>query len=457
MKLVNISGELIKKYNVKGSYYTSYPTVQRWSNEFDSASFVDAVEKSYEPEEKFPLCLYTHFPYCASLCYYCICHMQVSHNDNEKDEFLRYFLREIDMLRLLCDKKGLVPDVKEIHLGGGSPTYMNREQFDKLISKFETIVNMKDLEECALEIDIRTITQDDLFYYAEKGINRISFGVQDFQEDVQKAVNRVQPVELFKEIITPDIVKLFKGINFDLIYGLPLQTRDSFKETIEQVKEFSPARVSVYTNNYNPDQYKHHTAFKASDMPDEEEKTRMYLDAVESLLESGYEKIGIDHFAKKDDPLAIAKRNKTLHRSFMGYTVGRSYDLVGIGPSALSEFGSFYSQNVYENSNYFQAIEEGKFPTLRGYELNLDETIRREIMKRLLCHFSLDIRGFEKEHKIDFNGYFKSAIGELGVLAEDGLLEISNDAITVTPEGEFFVRHACRAFDKFESEEVLKI
>lgn len=440
---------LIEKYNVIGPYYTSYPAVGHWSKDFSHRDFIASLANSFEKNKKFPLSLYTHFPFCAKLCYFCICHMQVTNNRDKIDKFLTYFLKEIGMFRQFLDDYSLTPDVKEVHLGGGSPTHMDAEQFDRLVAHLETIVKFKDLNECALEIDIRTIKGEDLAYYHSKGINRISFGVQDFNPEVQEIINRVQPLELFRDILTPDVRERFQGVNFDLIYGMPRQTVESFHETIEIVRSLNPDRLSVYNYCHNPKNYKHQRIFREEELPSEEERTRMYVETVQNLLGSGYERIGIDHFAKSTDTLAIAKRDKTLHRSFMGYTVGRTDNLVGVGPSALSDFSRCYAQNVYENSDYYKALDQNVFPVFRGHIMQPDDIIRRELMNKLLCHFSLNFKEIEKKFEIDMKKYFACELEGLGGLIDDGLMELNNEGIKITPLGEFFVRNICRVFDRY--------
>lgn len=445
----NLDRDLIQKYNVMGPYYTSYPVVKNWSEETSGSDYRNYLKNSFSSQKEFPLNLYLHFPFCATLCYFCICHTQVTQDKEKIDRFVDYFCREIDMLCKFFDDHQLVPRVKEVHFGGGSPTLMNENQFNRLVSKLQAIVDFKQLDECALEIDVRTITREKMKYFHEKGINRISFGVQDFEHNVQKKINREQPVELFHEILKPQIRQLFKGINFDLIYGMPLQTRKTFHETIEIIKKLSPDRISVYNYFHNPDSYKQQSIFEEWELPSEEEKIRMGVDSAQNLLSSGYERIGIDHYAKSQDSLAIAKRNKTLQRSFMGYTVGRAGNLIGIGPSALSEFGSYYTQNVYTYSEYYQSLDRNEFPVFRGFVLSDDDVLRRDIMHRLLCHFQLDFKSIEETYDIDFTAYFQKELGHLRDLIEDGLIEISDKAIHVTSRGEFFVRHVCMAFDKY--------
>jgi len=447
--LNNFDYSMINKYNIAGSYYTSYPTVQQWSTEYTSQDHVGLLNDPNLQGKEFPLSLYLHFPFCAKLCYFCICHMKVTNNRSTMDDFLDYFCLEIDRLSQFFERNSLIPRIQDIHFGGGSPTHMDEKQFDRLVKKLESLVYLKDLKECALEIDIRTVNRDRMRYYHEKGISRISLGVQDFDAGVQQAVNRIQPQDLFENLLTSDIKNYFKGINFDLIFGLPLQTRKTFQKTMEIVKSFDPDRLSVYNYCHNPESYKHQLLIKDSQLPEEEEKTMMGVETVQDLLESGYERIGIDHFAKITDDLAQSKRDRTLHRSFMGYTVGRTETLIGIGPSALSAFPGGYAQNVYSFQNYRQALNDREFPVFRGYIMKREDLIRRDVMHQFLCHFFLDFKTIEEKYGINFRDYFKEELGSLDELVQDGLLELSVDAINVTSLGEFFVRHICKVFDKY--------
>jgi len=450
--LAQLNKALIEKYDVAGSYYAVYPPVGLWSENFSSLDYVEVLKNLESVKEGYPLSLYVHFPFCAFQCYYCNCFSLVTRDNKRIQEFLSYLFLEIDLIKDIFKKYSVEVNIKEIHLGGGSPSIIERKEFDQLIDKLQSLVNIEDLAEFSLEIDPRTVNQEKMEYYRDKGISRISFGVQDFDPRVQKAINRLQPFELVKKLSKPEIRNLFKGLNLDLIYGLPLQTRESFRKTIELTKEISPDRLSVYTMGYRPDIIKHNRLIKESEIPAPFEKTMMWKDALSNLVENGYERIGLDHFAKSTDDLAKAMRNKTMHRNGIGFTPGRCHDNIGIGPSALSVIGKYKFQNTYSLKDYYAAVSSKKFSIIRGYKLNNDDLIRREIMFNILSYYSLCFQDIEAKYNIRFKAYFEKELTSdlLKELVKDGLVEILDNRIDATPLGKFFLRNLCYVFDNLE-------
>ena len=445
---INISNDLIKKYNVSGSYYTSYPVLSEWSNDFSCQDFASALKMLCTSKNNNPLFLYVHFPFCAKQCYYCICNSIITQGHHETQKYLDYLLHEIDLLINFFEEYSFTPDFKMIHLGGGTPNLMNENEFDTLIEKIKTFVRIEDINEFVIEVDPRTATKEKLKYYSEKGINRLSFGIQDFNPNVQKAINRIQSPEKVEQLLSPDIKKLFKSINFDILYGLPLQSRESFRKTMEIVLKINPDRITLLKYAHMPNIRKHQNFIREEDMPDYVEGQRIFIETVDYLLDNGYEHVGIDHFARPHDNLAKAMKNKTLWRNFIGFTPGGIHNIIGIGPTSTSSFNDFYVQNVYNLSEYYGSIDENKFPVLRGYKLNADDLIRREIINKIVCYGILNFKDIERMFDIKFNKYFKYEISMLDDLIKDGFLLLDDESITVTSPGRIFIRHICKVFDK---------
>lgn len=449
----------LDKFNENGPYYTSYPTLGFWSNDFGHDHYVKALESFFSKEgEDAPLALYIHIPFCARLCWYCLCNIIISNNRERIQGFLNYLLREIDMLHDFLKERGITPNIREVHLGGGTPSHLDNGQFAQLIDKLESLVNIKDSDELAMEIDPRTTNHENLKFFSEKGVSRISFGVQDFDPDVQKVINRVQPPEMVQALLSPEIRKCFTSVNFDLLYGLPLQTRDTFRKTVEIVKGLSPERITLLKYAHVPDIRKHMKLIKESDLPDADELPMMFTESVEAFLDCGYEWVGIDNFAKKSDKLATAVRNKTLGRDFNGWTTGKAKHLIGLGPTTTCAFGDYYCQSVYSTEDYYRSIEAGKFPILRGYRINRDDLIRRDVIFKLLCAQGLRMEETERKYDIEFWEYFGDEISTLNDgFVRDGMVELEEDAITITHLGRFFVRNMCKVFDNFVKDRPYKI
>ena len=450
---------LLNKFNESGPYYTSYPPLSGWVEAFGHDDYVCALKDFFSSEGKnAPIHLYVHIPFCAKLCYYCICNIAIS-NDREKiQEFLNYLLREVDMLREFFEKNSIRPNIREIHLGGGTPSHLYTDQFAQLTERLSALVDLRNLDEFAMEIDPRTTNKDNLRFYAGQGVKRISFGVQDFDAEVQKAINRVQPVEMIESLLTPDIRSLFGGLNFDLLFGLPLQTRETFRNTLKIVKRLSPDRITLLKYAHVPDVRKHMKAIRDSDLPPNDDLPLMFTEAVQTLLAEGYEWVGIDHFAKPTDDLGKAVRERTVWRNFNGFTPGRTNHLIGVGPTSTGAFGEYYSQNVFELHDYFKAIDEGKFPTFRGYRMKEDDVMRRDIMFRLLCDQSVNFDEIDAKYDINHREYFEYELVELrNNFIQNGVLEVSDNSVNITSLGRCFIRNVCRVFDTFTRDTNYKI
>ncbi len=450
---MSLTQALLEKYQAIGPYYSSYPPLGEWKEEFSPGAFEDALSRfcsEASPDEPNTYALYVHYPYCVKLCHFCICNLRVTGDKALKLRALKNISDEIGYFRRFMDSHPHRPVCREIHLGGGTPSYMDNEDFDRLIADIESLVDISSVDEFAMEIDPRTVTPESIGYYATKGINRISFGIQDFNPRVQEAVNRVQPIEHVRALLSPKIRSIYKSVNFDILYGLPLQTRDTFRETIDRVKEFMPDRITLIRYAHVPNIKKHMKLLNEDDIISEKEKILMFMETTKSLLNAGYEHVGIDNFALPTDSLGKAFRNKTVWRNFSGFTPGRVKNMIGVGPSATSIFSGVYSQNIYDISEYYLAVERGQCPPIeRGYALNRDDLIRREVILRIACDNFLKYESIEQTFEIDFQAYFKDEIQSLDEFVRDGLVERTDEMLSITPLGRFFVRHVCKLFDGF--------
>ena len=442
---------LLGKYNTElYSMYVEYPHKSLWSSCGDDANYRKTLRELLKGERRVPILLYVHIPFCPRLCYFCSCHTYATKDYGRVRRYLDLLFKEMELLAGFLAEHNLRPDVREIHLGGGSPTMLLPEDFDRLLRRLGNLADMRHLDELAMEIDPRYVSRDHLLYYRDRGVNRISFGVQDFDPDVQEAVGRVQPPELLEKLLTPDIRQLFSSINFDVMWGLPRQTRKTFRETIETVLRFSPDRISLLLLHYAPEVKKNQQMMKASQFPGHEERTALFLDAVRTLTEEGYVRVGFDHFAKPTDAVAAALKNGEICWNSLGYTPGRYVDVLGIGTGSSSRLTNhYYSQNVYDQKVYEESLENGRFPLLREYELTSDDVVRRDIMHRLRSYFRVDRQEIEDRHGISFNGTFAPELESLRPFIEDGLIADDGRSIEMTEQGKLFTTLVCRVFDKY--------
>lgn len=441
------SMELIKKYDRRGSFYTDYPALGLWEERFTSDDYERSFAELAAAGPERPLFFYVHYPYCPKQCMYCMCFSEISQSKEKNAHFLSYTSREVDLMLKTFAKLSFTPNIKKIHFGGGSPSYLDQAEFDQLLAQLKRLIDFSKVEEIAIEVDPRTVTAEKMLYYADRGINRISLGVQEFDLAVQKAINRVQPVEMIEGIMTPEVRRHFKSYNFDIIYGLPRQTRESFKKTMDEVRRLRPDRMGVCILGWRPDIFKHQRVIKESELPSLEDGNLMNFDAIEALVADGYERIGIDHYALPTEDLAVAARTRTLHRSAMGYNPGECIDSIGIGPSGMNRVLNYYFQRPYKVSDYFAAIDQDKFPILRGYALTRDMEIRRQVMEDIICYSKIDFPIIEQAWNIRFREYFAEDLAQLAELEGDGIVTIEDQAVKVTEVGRFFHRHVCQAFD----------
>jgi oxygen-independent coproporphyrinogen-3 oxidase len=448
-RFASLTPELIEKYSVQGPYYTSYPTGRQWTGDFGPDDFRRGLEELLRSDPNVPLSLYLHIPFCKRRCRFCFCFAEVTRSREKIDEFLGVLFEEIRLLRRLFDALGAEPNIREIHLGGGSPSYLEIDQLKTLIEHLRPLVNVESLDEFTLETDAITVTSDKLLACREMGINRLSFGIQDFDEQVQKAIGRVQSPQLIGELMTPEVRRSFRSINFDLMYGLPFQTRASIRETIAKVVDLSPARAAMYNYFHMPEMYPNQGAICQADLPGMEEKTLIFADAAAAFVRSGYEFIGIDHFSRPTDDLARARSAGTLLRHFMGYTAGRTPHLLGLGPTSISGFGDCYAHNTYSLDEYRQAIHAGKLPLLRGYRMTEDDKIRWAVISRFLAYMSVEFGDIGERFGIDCRSYFADELADLDPFVGDGLVVRSEEGFAATELGVLFARHVCALFDRY--------
>ena len=447
---------LSKKYNITGFMYTEYPHKSFWSSEFGGPGYKAALGRLFSENKQTPFLLYVHIPFCEQLCWFCTCHMLITKEYDKVTGYLPWLYREIDLLRRFFDDEGVKPNFREIHLGGGSPTFVNEKDFDTLIEKLGTIADLKSLDELALEIDPRKVDKDKMHYYQSKGINRISFGVQDFDLEVQKAINRVQPAELIENLLTSEVRGLFRnGVNFDLICGLPHQTPETIRKTCERVAEMSPDRVCLNYLHYSPQFAPHQRIMldgrngRPGELPNFHERKLIFLEALKTLTEKGFVRTGYDHFAKPTDAVAQAMQEGKMQWNSLGVTAGRYADVIGIGVSSLSTLGDSYAQNFYELQDYQTALTKEELPIYRGWRLGEDDRLRRTVIHTLRNFFFLDFREIEKRYGIVFKEYFKEELVTLQEFVRDGIVELTDTTLTITELGHQFANLVARDFDKF--------
>jgi oxygen-independent coproporphyrinogen-3 oxidase len=446
MRIENVDIELLKKYDRPGPRYTSYPPAPAFSKDFGPDDYKDAIIENNRENPTNVLSLYFHIPFCDTLCYFCGCNMLVTHNRATIRKYLDYLKREVEMV---CEFLSSGRKVTQLHWGGGTPSYLNPDEIKELGDFINERFEFVDDPEVGVEIDPRGLTYEHMKAFREVGFNRISMGVQDFDPRVQKAVNRIQPEEITRQAIDWARELGFKSINLDLIYGLPFQTVESFEKTLNKVIELSPERLAVFNFAYVPWLKPHQRVIKKEDLPTPDVKLKILKMTIEKLTEAGYVYIGMDHFAKPDDELAIAQREKTLYRNFQGYSTRAGADLYAFGMSAISQFQNIYAQNYKELKDYYSRIDEGKFPTAVGYRMSQDDIIRKHVIMRLMCDMELTKSEVEEKFNIKFDDYFADSIQKLNEFVEDGLVELSGDKIKVSLMGRLVIRNIAMCFDAY--------
>ena len=438
---------LIQRLSQSGPRYTSYPTADRFSDQFSSRDYLHAVNHLHARGARHPLSLYIHIPFCDTVCYYCGCNKIVTKNRDKAITYLDYLKRELAMQGKLFAGFN---QVEQLHFGGGTPTYLSDTQMGDLMQHLRRWFSFVDdtKGEYSIEVDPRSVTAARIHTLRAQGFNRISLGVQDFDEQVQRAVNRIQPEQTTLDTIQAARDAGFRSISIDLIYGLPKQTLVSIAETLTKVIAANPDRIAVYHYAHLPHIFKPQRRIAEDDLPSSDIKLEMLGLCIRQLNAAGYVYIGMDHFAKPDDELAVAQRQGLLHRNFQGYSTHAESDLIACGVSAISSVGMCYSQNTKTLDDYYDRLDQGELPIVRGYQLTMDDVLRRFIIQRLMCNFELSIRSLEQAYPIKFDSYFRLELEALDELRAMGLLTIDSEWIEVTLKGRLLIRNVCMVFDR---------
>ncbi|MEN6576886.1 MAG: oxygen-independent coproporphyrinogen III oxidase [Phycisphaerales bacterium] len=439
--------DLIGLFSEPGPYYTSYPTLSQWTQACGREEFARAI--AAPGGVRASTTLYVHFPFCPRLCYYCICNATISTDRERIRGYLQLLLRNLDLLFAGLDRSGLIETIQSVHIGGGSPSFMEPQEFLALANKIKSVVGRDRIEEFAVEVDPRTADEEKFDAYHEAGVNRLSFGIQDFDPAVQEAINRVHSFEDVQALLTPDLRHRFPSINFDILYGLPLQTRESFRRTIEQVIQLAPERVALLKYAHVPEQRKHQRILDAYARPLGDELAWLFFEALDALVEAGWEHIGIDNFAKHGDKLAIAKRRGTLGRTFNGFAPDRKNNIIGVGPTSTFQLDGHYFQNVYGLDEYMQDIASGQFPVLRGYRLSPEDRLRRHVIESLMCSGVVCYEETRDAYGIDFCTHFRRELEAMDTLVRKGVVEMRTEGLYVTQVGKGFLRNLCKVFDLY--------
>jgi oxygen-independent coproporphyrinogen-3 oxidase len=438
--------ELIKRYDKSGPRYTSYPTALELHEGFGDAEYRQHIAKSNAAGG--PLSLYFHIPFCDTVCFYCACNKVITKNRAHAVPYLESLYQEIAMQGALFDKNRVV---NQLHWGGGTPTFLSFEQMQKLMTVTRQHFNLRDDDqgEYSIEVDPRETNDSTIAQLRELGFNRVSLGLQDFDPAVQKAVNRLQSKEQTFAVLEAARQHGFRSTNIDLIYGLPLQTEQSFATTLDQVLAYAPDRFSIFNYAHMPSRFKTQRQINEADLPTPAIKLEILQMVGQKLSDAGYVYIGMDHFAKPDDELAVAQREGKLYRNFQGYSTHSDCDLVGLGVTSIGRVGDAYMQNYKELDEYQACVTSGKLPVFRGVDLDEDDKLRRAVITQLICHFDLNFKKIEAEFNIDFAGYFADELQNLQAMQVDGLLSLNAEGINVLPGGRLLIRNICMVFDKY--------
>lgn len=443
---IELSEELIRKFDKSGPRYTSYPTADRFTTGFTEQSYITYLEQRAGRTDNPLLSLYLHLPFCESLCYFCACNKIITKDHSRTTEYLRYLEKE---MALVAARIGPDRLTSQLHLGGGTPTFFSSDELRQLMAMIRQHFTFTDDAELGVEIDPRTVKPETLAVLAELGFNRNSFGVQDFDPAVQQAVNRIQPFSMVEAAVKESRKAHFQSVNADLIYGLPKQNIDSFGRTLDSLIALAPDRIALYNYAHLPSRFKAQRQIIEADLPSAEERLQIFLMSTRRLLDAGYIYIGLDHFSRPDDELNKARQDQSLHRNFQGYTTRSECDLIGFGVSAIGKVGDSYSQSVRTIKEYYQLLDEGKLPVEKGIALDKDDLLRRDVIMTLMCSMPLSIAKTNAAYGIDFTTYFAEEIAQLRQYEEVGFITIDADAIRVTPKGRLFVRAVAMTFDKY--------
>ena len=446
--------DLIHRYNHSGPRYTSYPTAVQFDSSFDIQKYHQNAQTSASSIK--PLSLYFHIPFCSHVCYYCACNKIVTKHRDRSNIYLEYLFREIEMQSALYSHE---QRVEQLHFGGGTPTFLSREQITDLMGHISQHFQLthSDTADYSIELDPREVDWPMMSTLRDLGFNRISMGVQDLNPIVQKAVNRVQPESMIQSVLDASRAMAFRSVHMDLIYGLPFQTTNSFMETIDRVIDMAPDRLSLFNYAHLPHRFKPQRRINDQDLPTPEMKLEILQQATEKLLDQGYIYIGMDHFALPDDELAISQEEGTLHRNFQGYTTHSHCDLIGMGVSSISQVGDTYIQNSTDEAQYYSMINEKQLPMVRGLKMTDDDKVRQAVITQLICHFKLRFSDIEEQFGIQFRDYFRDELARLKPMMADGLVSLSSDGLLeVLPKGKLLIRNICMQFDHYLNQPEMK-
>ena len=443
-----LSDELLRRFDAPGPRYTSYPTADRFVEAFGAQDTCAALRQRAEGRPggaTAPLSVYVHIPFCESVCYYCACNKVITKHHERAAEYLDALDQEIELAFGLL---GRAQPVSQLHFGGGSPTFLSDDELQRVVTSLRRHVVIGERTEMSIEVDPRTVSAERLAHCRSLGFNRISFGVQDFDPQVQKAVHRVQPFDDVRKLMIAARELGFESINADLIYGLPKQTPESFARTVAQIGELRPDRIALYAYAHLPQRFKPQRRILADDLPSASQRVAMLGGAIAGFLSRGYSYIGMDHFALPDDPLAVAKRQGRLHRNFQGYSTQPDCDLIALGVSAIGKVGATYYQNAKTLPEYYDALQGGQLPVQRGIALTRDDLLRRAVIMALMCQGRVEFEDIELAHLIRMREYFAAELERLKPMAEAGLVELEPGAIQVTATGWYIVRAVAMVFDR---------
>ena len=441
-----LSEDLLRRMDVPGPRYTSYPTSDRFGDGFGADDYRQALlDRAAGPRARQPLSIYVHIPFCESLCYYCACNKIITRHHERAGEYLDALERELALhLSLL----GVRQPVSQLHFGGGSPTFLSDAEMERVMTSLDAAFHIAGDAEISIEVDPRTVDAARLAHLRQLGFNRLSFGVQDFDPDVQKAVHRVQSYASVEALMVSARALGFVSINVDLIYGLPQQTRSSFARTIGQVGTLRPDRIALYAYAHLPQRFKPQRRIHAEDLPLAEDKIGMLAAAIDGFVGHGYSYIGMDHFALPEDGLAAARREGRLQRNFQGYSTQADRDLIALGVSSIGRIGSTYSQNAKTLPEYYELVNAGRLPVVRGLALSQDDLLRRSVIMGLMCQGRIEFDAVESAYPVTVSEYFSTELERLGDLQRLGLVKVEPRAIQMTPLGWYFVRAVAMIFDR---------
>ncbi|QLG87517.1 oxygen-independent coproporphyrinogen III oxidase [Chitinibacter bivalviorum] len=444
--VVDFDRELIVRYDGKGPRYTSYPTADRFTHPISSEQYRGILQQRSPGALLNPLSLYFHIPFCNTVCYYCGCNKIITKDTGKADLYINYLTKEIEMHAAELPNR---PKVGQLHLGGGTPTFMSEAQLTRLMNVVRTHFDLLPTGEFSIEIDPRKVGEPMIKTLAELGFNRMSVGIQDFNPAVQEAVNRIQSEQETRSVIEAARMHGFKSVSVDLIYGLPKQTAESLAKTIERVLTLRPDRIALYNYAHLPERFMPQRRINEAELPSADVKLDILQNSITQLIEAGYVLIGMDHFALPNDDLAVAQRRGRLQRNFQGYSTHADCDLLAFGVSSIGKIGAHYQQNVKTLEEYYEKLDANEFPVVRGLQMNSDDLIRRAVIQALMCQFELYYQAIEVSYMIDFLDYFSEEITLLQPLMDDGLITIEADGLFVTAKGRLLIRSIAMIFDQY--------